>query len=53
MIEFLNSLAGFDLRYVWVVKLVDDDGGVEDSICALLEDEGDVGLCAEDVAQVH
>lgn len=53
MVELLNALAGTDMWEVWVVELVDDDGGVEDAICALLEDEGCVALGAEDVTQVQ
>lgn len=50
MIKFLYALAGVELRDVGVVELVDDDGSVEDSICALLEDQRDVTLCGKDVA---
>ena len=53
VVELFDALAGVELRQVRVVELVDDDGGVEDAVCALLEDQGDVALGAEDVAQVH
>ena len=53
MVELLYALAGAEVGEVGVMELVDDDGGVEDTICALLEDQRDVTLGGKDVAEVH
>lgn len=46
----LYALAGAELGEVRIVKLVDDDGGIEDSIRALLEDQRYVALGGKNVA---